>query len=130
MSSAATPLGHGRFHVTGPDGSTIAVAAVEDHRTWVFLRGRVYVIDTAPPARRAASHGHDERDALASPMPATVVAVHVAPGDRVTKGDVLVTLEAMKMELPLRAPRDGVVRSVAVRAGELVQPAVPVLQMD
>jgi biotin carboxyl carrier protein len=53
-------------------------------------------------------------------MPATVVKVHVAPADVVKKGDALVVLEAMKMELPIRAPGDAVVKTVCCRPGEMV----------
>jgi biotin carboxyl carrier protein len=63
-------------------------------------------------------------------MPATVVKVLVEPGARVVKGDTLLVLEAMKMELPVRAPRDGVVKSVACRQGELVQPGVNLLELE
>jgi len=54
-------------------------------------------------------------------MPATVIKVHVKSGDAVKKGDVVVVLEAMKMELPLRALGNGVVSAVRCREGELVQ---------
>jgi biotin carboxyl carrier protein len=54
-------------------------------------------------------------------MPATVIRVKVKAGDPVKKGDVLVVLEAMKMELPLRALGDGVVSAVRCQEGELVQ---------
>lgn len=63
-------------------------------------------------------------------MPATVTSLNVAVGDRVAAGDVLVVLEAMKMELPIRAPRDGRVTAVACRPGELVQPGVPLLELE
>jgi biotin carboxyl carrier protein len=53
-------------------------------------------------------------------MPATVIKIDVKEGDRVRKGDVVVLLEAMKMELPVRAPADAVVRAVRCRIGELV----------
>jgi biotin carboxyl carrier protein len=59
-----------------------------------------------------------------------VVDVKVQPGDHVSRGDVLVMLEAMKMELPVRAPRDGVVKSIAHRVGDLVQPGNPLLDLD
>ena len=59
--------------------------------------------------------------ALSAPMPATVIKVHVHPGDTVRKGDTVILLEAMKMELPLRAPADGTVAAVHCREGELVQ---------
>jgi acetyl/propionyl-CoA carboxylase alpha subunit len=72
----------------------------------------------APTMRRsAASTG----GALTAPMPATVIKVQVKPGDAVKKGDIVVVLEAMKMELPVRALGDGVVAAVCCREGELVQ---------
>jgi biotin carboxyl carrier protein len=54
-------------------------------------------------------------------MPATVRKVHVAAGDEVRRGDVLVVLEAMKMELPVRAPHDGSVDIVKCSEGEMVE---------
>ena len=74
----------------------------------------------APPAsaRRAANSA---AGALTAPMPATVIKVQVQAGDAVKKGDVMIVLEAMKMELPLRALGDGVVSAVRCREGELVQ---------
>ena len=63
-----------------------------------------------------------------APMPATVIKVQVAAGDAVKKGDVVVLLEAMKMELPLRAEADGTVKRVLCKAGELVQPDVPLIE--
>src|SRR5262249_42793244 len=73
---------------------------------------------TPKARRRAAISG---QDTLTAPMPATVIKVRVQPGDAVKKGDVVVLLEAMKMELPVRAPGDAVVASVHCQEGELVQ---------
>jgi 3-methylcrotonyl-CoA carboxylase alpha subunit len=60
--------------------------------------------------------------ALMAPMPATVIRVQVKPGDAVRKGDIVLVLEAMKMELPIRAPGEGIVAAVHCREGDLVQP--------
>jgi acetyl/propionyl-CoA carboxylase alpha subunit len=77
------------------------------------------------PRRRA-------RGALdtSAPMPATVVKVLAEPGTRVRKGDTLIMLEAMKMELAVKAPRDGVVRAVKCQPGELVQPGVNLVELE
>ena len=72
----------------------------------------------APAARRRSASA---AGTVIAPMPATVIKVQVKPGDGVKKGDVVVVLEAMKMELPLRALGDGVVSAVRCREGELVQ---------
>jgi acetyl/propionyl-CoA carboxylase alpha subunit len=57
---------------------------------------------------------------LVAPMPGTVVRVQAAPGDGVAAGQVLVVLEAMKMEHSVRSPRDGTVAEVRVSAGQAV----------
>ena len=133
----AEALGNGRFLVA-PDGSRdpgsgirrVAYAVGERNRVWVFLDGRTYVIE--PDDRDAARRVHvtDDQVALSAPMPATVIAIKVAPGQEVAAGDLLVLLEAMKMEMPITAPRDGRVKSLACREGELVQPGVPLLELD
>jgi len=57
---------------------------------------------------------------LVAPMPGSVVAVDVAPGDRVVAGQRLLVLEAMKMQHPVTAPADGAVTSVDVSVGDQV----------
>lgn len=57
---------------------------------------------------------------VTSPMPGTILAVNVKAGDKVKAGDVLLILEAMKMENEIVAPQDGVVSRVAVTKGASV----------
>ena len=123
-----TPLGNGRYLVADGTKQTVAYAAGPADARWVFLNGHVYVINTT--RRDAPRKGQDDELALASPMPAKVAAVKVSVGDQVSRGDVLIMLEAMKMELPIRAPRDGRITSVACKPGELVQPGVPLLELE
>jgi biotin carboxyl carrier protein len=63
-------------------------------------------------------------------MPATVVRVDVTPGALVRRGDTLVILEAMKMELPIRASTDGTVSAVHCKAGDLVQPGIALIDIE
>ncbi len=60
-------------------------------------------------------------DKLVSPMPATVIDVKVQPGDHVTAGQVCAVLESMKMEINIRAGRDGVVGKVVAVKGSTVE---------
>ncbi|ANH02770.1 acetyl/propionyl/methylcrotonyl-CoA carboxylase subunit alpha [Shinella sp. HZN7] len=69
-------------------------------------------------------------DRLSAPMPGLVRIVSVAPGARVARGDALVTMEAMKMELVLAAPRDGVVAAVPVAAGDQVAEGALLLALE
>ena len=74
------------------------------------------------PRRRAAGHSVDTAtgDAVKAPMQATVVKVAVAEGDKVVKGDLVLVLEAMKMEQPILAHKDGVIGLVNAEAGATV----------
>ena len=69
-------------------------------------------------SRRKADEGNDAH--VAAPMPGLVVTIAVKPGQAIKAGDVIATLEAMKMEMALHAPRDGVVKEVLVNAGQSV----------
>lgn len=121
-------LGDGRYQVDANGEHRLAFAAVLGGDTWVFLDGRVYVVPTGGTvARRARA---DDETALMAPMPATVVSIHVTPGQAVGRDDLLLTLEAMKMELSIKAPRDGRVTAIACRPGELVQPGVRLMEID
>jgi biotin carboxyl carrier protein len=102
-------------------------AIVDGDTTWVFHDGAVHEIVSGTRGRRIAAHQHG---ALTAPMPATVVAVNVKPGDEVGKGQILVVLEAMKMELPIRASGDGKVAAVHCSPGDLVQPNVSLVDLE
>jgi len=129
-SMTVTPLSNGAYRVTDGARSWIAYAAGPADARWVFIDGRVYVIDAEPRGTPRRKKRGDDYGALAAPMPATVVTVNVEPGQRVAKGDVLIMLEAMKMELPVKAPRDATVKTIACRQGELVQPGIPLLELE
>jgi pyruvate carboxylase len=121
-------LGNGRFQVTSGTKRTTAFA-VAGRETWVFVDGRTFVVsDTADGSPRRARI--DEQAALTAPMPATVLKINVAAGQTVKQNDVLMVLEAMKMELPVRSPRDGVVKAIRCEAGELVQPGTMLLELE
>jgi biotin carboxyl carrier protein len=123
------PLGNGRYLVTDGPRQSVAWAAGTPDSTWVFLGGRVYIVNTTESGRTAGRAQADDL-ALAAPMPATVAAINVAPGQQVSAGDVMIMLEAMKMELPIRAPRDGRVKRIACERGELVQPGIPLVELE
>ena len=73
----------------------------------------------AAPAAAPAASGAGE--SITSPMPGNILAVNVSNGSAVKKGDVLMILEAMKMENEIMAPCDGTVTSVSVTKGAAVE---------
>jgi 3-methylcrotonyl-CoA carboxylase alpha subunit/acetyl-CoA/propionyl-CoA carboxylase biotin carboxyl carrier protein len=84
----------------------------------VVHRGSLF--EFREPLARADRTGGSADGALLAPMPGTVLRVSVAPGAEVSHGDVLLILEAMKMELALTAPFDGTVAEVKVGEGDQV----------
>ncbi len=70
-----------------------------------------------PPRRKAEPTNPNH---VAAPMPGTVATVNVVVGSKVKQGDVLVTIEAMKMETSVRAERDGAISEVVTKPGEAI----------
>ena len=124
---SVTAIGAGGYLVDDGERRWRVAVAGEGDTQWVCVDGQVETIEAPKPGRRRARN----TDAgVMSPMPATVVAIRVAPGQTVAEGETLIVLEAMKMELPIRAPRAGVVKTVACAKGDLVQPGVNLLEFE
>ena len=119
-SKASVALGRaGEFRTIALDDEQ-PMAAVsgfrDDERVVVFYEGQATEFElTARGTVAAAGSG-----VITAPMPGRVTAVEVAAGEKVTKGQRLLTLEAMKMEHGLVAPFDGVVAELSAEAGSQV----------
>jgi propionyl-CoA carboxylase alpha chain len=96
------------IYVDGADGSTV-----------------FHLVPRFPSPDEAAHAG-----SLTAPMPGSIVRLHVSAGDRVTGGQPLVALEAMKMEHQIVAPGDGTVAEVLVHAGEQVDTGQALLRLE
>ena len=87
---------------------------------WVSFRGRTYVLErahrTAAGPEAAASN-----DEIRAPMTGRVVRVAATPGAAVAEGDLLLTIEAMKMEFKLTAPEEGKVEEILCADGDRVE---------
>ncbi|MGD9545541.1 MAG: acetyl-CoA carboxylase biotin carboxylase subunit [Methylocystis sp.] len=94
----------------------------------VILGGKNYVLHWARAGTSSQGEGPTNESVLA-PMPGTITRVCVAPGDAVRKGDALLVLEAMKMEIAMAAPHDGVVKSVACAAGDMAKEGVELVNI-
>ncbi len=96
----------------------------------VASNGEYYVI------RKAEVTAHDtkgatavETNSIVSSMPGLLVKAAVKVGDKVKSGDTLVIVEAMKMQNELRAPRDGIVKSINFKEGEQVDAFQPIVEL-
>ena len=110
----------------GPDGSTtlrfddgrrVTSWVGGDHVAMYGWSGQLPLVERS---RRGANNDADS--GLTAPMPGTVLQVRVEPGQEVSAGDVLVVIEAMKMEHAITAPKDGVVLKVGFAVGDRVGP--------
>jgi 3-methylcrotonyl-CoA carboxylase alpha subunit len=92
---------------------------VEDHALHLFTqRGDVYKVEPIVPSVGHVSEAGT--GSLKSPMPGAIMAVNVKQGDQVKKGQTLLVMESMKMELKIASPADGIVQSVTCREGDSV----------
>ena len=101
-----------------------AIDVVPIERGVLVLRDGRQIRAEAPDLADAASARPEHGGSVDAPMHGRIVAVHVAPGDRVTRGQRLGIIEAMKMEHTLTAPADGEVVAVAVEPGMQVAEGV------
>jgi acetyl/propionyl-CoA carboxylase alpha subunit len=103
---------------------------VSDHgEIVVFEAGEVFSFHTRPPAGEVGEAAGLSDGQIRSPMPGKVVALAAKAGDMVTKGQTLLTLEAMKMEHALAAPFDGEVETVSVSVGDQVTEGVTLAKL-
>jgi 3-methylcrotonyl-CoA carboxylase alpha subunit len=139
--SCVTELGPGRYSLRArgseadatllsrnPEGLRAEIGGAMQRARMVEAGGRLHVFRRGAHAvllpRRTEDSlqvaGGGEQGSLLTPLPGTVVAVHVSSGQAVNRGAPLVTVEAMKMEHTLTAPSDGVVSRIAFGLGERV----------
>jgi len=109
------PAGDGSGAITF-DGARLPFERIASTgTTLVRIDGRTVAVDVVDPFDEGAGPGSG-RDEILAPMPGAVVHVHKAPGDPVTRGEAVLTIESMKLQTTLVAPRDG--ELVAVLKGE------------
>ncbi|MFL5334166.1 MAG: acetyl/propionyl/methylcrotonyl-CoA carboxylase subunit alpha [Geminicoccaceae bacterium] len=104
-------------------------AAIVGHTLTLTLEGRRRTL-MLEDGRFAARGEEEDRGLFTAPMPGKVTRLFVAEGDRVTKGQPLAVLEAMKMESRFEAPRDGLVTALHVREGDQVEEGAILLDLQ
>jgi acetyl-CoA/propionyl-CoA carboxylase biotin carboxyl carrier protein len=117
-------VGGKRLEVVLPAALTVAAASgsatISPERTAGSRTGR---------RSRSTGHGQASGDALVTPMQGTIVKIVAAEGQQVSTGDTVVILEAMKMEQPLTAHKDGTVTGLSVEVGQTVTAGAEICQI-
>jgi len=112
--------GRGRLELLIDGERVTAYVSSDNTKRWVTINGRTVVLTKSSGAQRSGVR-HDHASGLAAPMPGQVRSVNVSEGESVTKGQTLLVLEAMKMEIRVQAPKDGVVKKLFVNQGQTVE---------
>ena len=99
---------------------TTAYVSSDNAKRWVTVNGQTFVLTKSSGAKQRGP-GHDHASELIAPMPGQVRAVNVSEGESVTKGQTLLVLEAMKMEIRIQAPQDGKVKKLLVKQTQTVE---------
>jgi 3-methylcrotonyl-CoA carboxylase alpha subunit len=111
------------------DGVThMACIAHDDSTSYVAIDGAMFEL-RKPDLRRARRKQHHGEDSLSAAMPGLVTKVLINEGDAVQRGQPLIVLEAMKMEIKIVAPRDGRVARVLVKQGDVVDRRQELIEM-
>jgi biotin carboxyl carrier protein len=97
----------------------IAYVSSDGARRWATLDGHTAVLTKTSGAKKGSRGEH--AGGLTAPMPGLVRSVSVNVGDAVSKGQTLLTIEAMKMEIRVQAPWDGTVKVLHVKQGQTVE---------
>jgi 3-methylcrotonyl-CoA carboxylase alpha subunit len=126
---ALSQSGATRVVEAGGDPPLEGIATAEGETVLVFSAGQAFAF-TLPGAGGGGAGGAAADGSLLSPMPGRVIAVEVRQGDRVTKGQKLLTLEAMKMEHSLAAPFDGIVAELGAVEGAQVSEGTLLVRVE
>ena len=105
------------------------VTARDGNRIWVWCEGEVYEFEPARRSRASGGADHHPGAGLEAPMPGRVRRLVATPGSAVKRGDVLLVLEAMKMEHAIRAPDDGTLARFHVAEGDLVESGMELAEL-
>ena len=104
------------------DARTVRFAyATDGDTTWLGRDGQTWAVAEAAPAPLRGARAAAADGTVRSPMPGTVVAVHVTVGQAVSAGQPVLVVEAMKMEHTVTAPLDGTVSELTAKAGQQVR---------
>jgi biotin carboxyl carrier protein len=120
----------GEFTLNLDDRTVTIYYASDGPRRQIWQSGHVWLLEPSAPGDRRRSADPGAESLLLAPMPAQVRSVNALAGDFVEKGQTLLILEAMKMELRISAPRTGKLIRVLVSPGQTVGRDQPLVEIE
>jgi len=121
---------HGKLDLLIEGEHVTAYISSDGIKRWVTINGQTVVLTRSSDARKSGHAHHHTAGELTAPMPGQVRAVNVSEGEAVTKGQTLIVLEAMKMEIRIQASMHGVVSSILVKTGQTVEREQILVKME
>ena len=112
---------NGRLDLLIHDERLTAFVSSDGVNRWVTVNGQTFVLAKSLGARGRGHGAHQVPGELTAPMPGQVRAVNISEGDSVKKGQTLLVLEAMKMEIRVQSPQNGTVKKLLVKQGQTVE---------
>jgi biotin carboxyl carrier protein len=104
------------------DGKLVRTVVTQDRENrWVTVNGQTLLLGQSHQARKSPLHGEHPSGQLVAPMPGQVRAIQVSEGELVKKGQTILIVEAMKMEMKIAAQFNGVVKKLSVIIGQTVE---------
>lgn len=119
---------NGRMDLLVDGQRVVAYISLDGAKRWVTVGGHTSALTKTSGAKRGVRHDH--AGGLTAPMPGQIRSVSVSVGDVVKRGQTLLTMEAMKMEIRIQALKDGVVKSVSVTQGQTVEREQILIEME
>ena len=106
-----------------------AYVSSDGAKRWVTINGQTVMLTKSAGGQRRGS-SHDHASGLTAPMPGLVRSVNVVEGEAVSKGQTLLVLEAMKMEIRIQAKNDGTVKKIFVKQGQTVEREQALIEIE
>lgn len=112
---------NGKLNLLVNGERVIGYVSSDGMKRWITIDGRTFVLTKSSTEIKRKGSSGDHAGELTAPMPGQVRHVAISIGEAVNKGQTLLIIEAMKMEIRIQAPKDGFVKDLHVKQGQIVE---------
>ncbi len=109
-----------KFETTESGEKLVGFYEMVGTEMWVHINGKSFIYEDESKQRRKKTNLNTNTNEIVAPMPGKITNIKLLAKDKVTKGDVVIIMEAMKMEYSLKAPKDTEIQEVKCKVGDQV----------